>query len=203
MDKELIESYLAGVISGDGNLQNYFIQIDGDNSNWLELINRLFQLLFRKKGKITKRSEKSFRLYINCKKIVKMFNEKWTIPIGNKSYSIKPPLEKLTNNLMKVYYLIGWLDAEGTVEDWKKDNIIYKRIQFKTKSKEIRDFLSEILQSNEIEVSNYKDCEDSFRIQIARKSSIQKFKEKLCFLHPEKRTRLLKWCHSTGSKAET
>ena len=192
MKRKLVESYLAGVISGDGSMQKYFIQIDGDNKEWLSFINGLFQLLFGKRGKITRRGKKCFRLYINSREIVKFFNEEWCIPLGKKSHSVRPPRERLTENAMRVYYAIGWLDSEGTVEDWKKGNHSYKRIQFKTKSREVRDFLFEILQENDIEACRYEDKEGSFRIQIAKESSIRTFGEKLNFFHPKKRARLLK-----------
>jgi hypothetical protein len=184
-----IEAYLAGVISGDGYLHKNFIQIDGDSKEWLETVSRFFQELFGKKGKlVAKQNSKGARLYLSSREISKHFNNEWCIPFGNKSSIITPPVDKLQEPDAARAYLIGWFDSECHVEHWRKPNTnkTYLRIQFKTKSKPIRDFLAKILQDCNITISSYKDCENSYRIQIGSRNSIEAFENNFFFIHPNK-----------------
>ena len=197
-----IEAYLVGVISGDGYLHKNFVQIDGDSREWLEIINQFFWELFAKRGKVVnKKNSNGVRLYLSSRKISKHFNKEWNIPFGNKSKTITPPTDMLQEYEKARAYLIGWFDSECHVENWRKPNTdkTYLRIQFKTKSEPIRDFLAKILDESKITTSCYRDCENSYRIQIGSRQSIDAFKNNFFFVHPNKN--LIP--SSTASKAET
>ena len=182
------KAYIAGVIGGDGHLNKNFIQIDGDSPQWLQTINTLFTTCFNKQGRVYhKKGSRGYRLYISSRSPVHYFHEKWNIPFGKKSKIIEPP-RSLTQERELKSFLIGWFDAEAHVEHWKhpRTKRIYLRIQFKTKSESIRNFLLTILQDSGVNASVYKDNEGSFRLQISSRNDITEYKQNFIFLHPKK-----------------
>ncbi len=202
------EAYLAGAIGGDGHLNEYFIQLDDGAPEWLEIIAGFFEKLFCKHSRVRKkRGSNDYKMYICSKQLAKYFHDRWKIPFGKKSYSIAPPVDELIAKETRRAYLGGWFDAEAHVENWKKprSHRVYRRIQFKTKSKAVRDFLHQILEETNVSASCFEDNEGSFRLQIGSKKAVEAFESEFVLMNPKKLAALnfFQVPDSTGSKSET
>lgn len=180
-------AYLMGLISGDGNIQHYFIRIvDGQREN-LEYVEALIKNQFNIPTRLRKESDNKWYLEINSKIICEFFDKVLEIPIGNKEKVAVPSLIKESNDEIKFAYIKGWIDAESSVEKWfKSKEKWYPRICFKVKNKKIWEWIIQELENKNIIVSKFIDIEYSFRFQILKLESLKLYVNYIGFLYPTK-----------------
>jgi intein-encoded DNA endonuclease-like protein len=182
-------SYLAGIISGDGTLTKYFIKIsDGSEVN-VRFLEKLTKEIFRINSHVRQESDNKWTIEFDSRILVKYFNERFEIPIGNKSESVSVPEVIKSSDLdVRISYIQGWIDAEGYLENWKKPHTdkSYRRINFCTKSRDVIDWIAKEVKDLGIEVSNVWYSSKVFRFQIARKDSVCRFIKDVGFRYPTK-----------------
>lgn len=186
-----MKAYLAGIISGDGNLQEYFIQITDQYEENLKLTKDLFYREFGVPVSLRKITENKYVIEICSKLIVDYFADILKIQKHTKQNQKVPEIIQHGNEKIKIAYIRGWMDAEGNIEDWHRDKIHqYVRINFKIKDKNIVNWISEELMKNSITHNVRKDKEGMYRIQIASKKSVLRYYNKIGFTFPKKKSRL-------------
>ena len=125
-------SYLIGVIAGDGTLiktkrkkggNHYVVKIYANSTNFLEQLNRLFELNFKNSGKIIKdkRKQNTYLLEIPNASIY------WYFEILNTKYKDSNLPLFCTNKEFFNNYLAGLIDTDGSIS--------CKRVQLKLKDK--------------------------------------------------------------------
>lgn len=180
-------SYLSGLISGDGNIQKYFTRIVDEHKENLICVDSILKEQFSLPTKLRKEYDKKWLLEINSRIITEFFNKVLEIPIGSKNKIEIPTLIKESRPEIKHAYIKGWMDAEGSVEQWfKTKDKWYPRICFKVKNKEIWEWITKELQILNIHISKFIDKEESYRFQISRAESINLYFKHIGFFYPTK-----------------
>ena len=160
--------YLAGVIAGDGHLEKNKprIVIGWTKKQFLLSIKRRTKI----KGSIfLDKSAGVWKFAINSKDLYNQMQEKFNIPVGKKSARIKPP-KKYNIDYIR-YYIAGWFDTDGNVED----NNGSLRIRLRIKSRAIRDFVSKQLNNIGIETRIHDRSDLRYTVEINKKSDVNKF----------------------------
>jgi hypothetical protein len=89
---------------------------------------------------------------------------------GKKSYLLKPPIR-----CDPLWYIVGFIDGDGWIEQVKKKangkTYYYLRIGIKTKSRELRDWMRQVLHSLGI-ITSKADKKDGYEIHINRNAWI-------------------------------
>ncbi|MGC9778983.1 MAG: helix-turn-helix domain-containing protein [Candidatus Heimdallarchaeota archaeon] len=137
-------AYFLGEVVGDGHLTYHNIQLVDFSQNQVSLIQHLANNLFGIEASISGEN-KIWILQINNKWVVRLINFLTDQPIGGPKYdSLKEPLIIKTDNLLRIHFWSGVLDADGTyikclgltskskflIQDFgsflKANNILYK-----------------------------------------------------------------------------
>ena len=88
------------------------------------------------------------------------------IRTGKKSYLLKPPIR-----CDPLWYIVGFIDGDGWIEQVKKKangkTYYYLRIGIKTKSRELRDWMRQVLHSLGV-ITSKADKKDGYEIHIDR-----------------------------------
>ena len=159
-------SYLCGLIAADGHLESsgciVLAQKDRRFIDWLaELIRnsniKISSVFFDRSAGVwkIKMRDKDFFSYLLSN----------GIRTGKKSYSLKPP-----TRCDPLWYIVGFIDGDGWVEQVKRKpngKTYYLRIGVKTKSRELRDWMRQVLHSLGI-ITNKADKKDGYEIHIDR-----------------------------------
>jgi len=174
------KAYLMGLIYGDGSVyfrhkyKDYTLEIEQKSKNFLKLVSRSIEKLYKKKGKISFHSG-LWRLRVYSKKVYQEFIDVKKDPL--KIFS------KLTKK-ERFNFISGLIDAEGNVSE--------KRIRISNSHKqllsEIRNFLeSEGIKCGRIYPNTPK--RKVWTLSIYGKN-VRKLKKKVCLFHPKKRLHL-------------
>lgn len=186
-------AYLAGLISGDGNIQNYFTRIVDQYKENLQCAEVILKRQLKLPTTLRKEKDNKWLLEINSKVVSEFFEKVIGVPIGSKDNINVPQIIKKARSEIKLAYIKGWMDAEASVEQWfKTKEKWYPRICFKIKNKKIWKWMTKELETYNICVSKYIDKENSYRFQINRRDSIKSYLMFVGFLYPTKLKKLKK-----------
>lgn len=175
MDKEK-ESYLAGLILGDGHIEkgNNRIVISSTEKKFLkkvgDFLDNTFSLFFDKSAGV-------WKLGFYSKKLCSELNRIYSIPSGNKTNA--------KNIFFGVYpdkFISGLCDAEGWFE---KDKGKYWKIRIKLKSKDIIQKVREELNKLAFNPRGHCKSEGSCVVEINRQDEVKSFVKKFMLIHPK------------------
>ncbi|MBL7169464.1 MAG: hypothetical protein ISS48_00405 [Candidatus Aenigmarchaeota archaeon] len=186
--KELM-SYIAGLIASDGHLEktSYGISIATSSKIFANKIcNILRKVNF--KAKIYK-SRTCYVVYWHDKDLQNILIKDFSIPKGNKSDILCPPVIKKNE---VPYYLRGFFDGDSSVHRRKMRNKYVPRIRVMSTSKIILEWIKEQLYELNINSGSlFHDIPHGFgykmnyRLEIYG-NAVKKFKEKIDYNHPDK-----------------
>ena len=178
--KDEIESYLAGVVIGDGHIEfsTNRIVISSNKKEFIEKISTLLDYLEIKYSEFLDKSAKVWKIATNSKKLGTLFKTKYNVPSGNKTHSeICPEID----NAHARYLISGLFDAEGWFE---KDKGKYLRIRIKMKNRSIMNFVENLLQQWDFKPKKHIKADGSIVVEINRQSEVNSFLDFFILLHP-------------------
>ena len=192
-------AYSIGLIGGDGSLissdkENSLHIVDCSYDFHKNVISPLFLRIFKKEPKISSMTTKlrriTYRSRFRDKEIVRYYLA--FLPSKNKTYEMRTPLEIMNGGeRIKIGYLRGWMDAEGSVTSTKtvrKSKIyVYPKITFQVANECIRNELTSIMSQLGIHFTIW-DYKNMRGFQIVGKHT-RKYFDLVDFLHPEKTSR--------------
>ena len=120
-------AYFVGIICGDGYVsqKNFVIEIKDDRPDFLKNVySPLIERLFSKRPRVVRDSDgqNTFRCYFWSKEASKLLKE-WGI-VSPKSFTVCAPLWiKNGNKIIKVNFLRGVMDTDGSIYEKKNRNI--------------------------------------------------------------------------------
>ena len=185
-------AYLLGALrDGTADIRegkNYEIKIAQKETEWLRLLQRLFERNFRAKGNITRHVNGTDILRINGKDVVKNIleisemktpQEFWDTPTVIKGQSLE----------IQIHYLRGFFDAEGGLpkNPWTAKQ---KYLSFSQKNRGSLEFLREVLTRKEFNPTNITFCGNVWEFRLTRKKDLFLFSKNIGSLHKDKISRL-------------
>ena len=184
---------LAGIIASDGhitkNLSTIFV-INKDKEFMGEVVVPLLSYIAGKEpSKLTfvpsGFGTGKFKVYICSKDLSKQFVNKYNIPPGSKSRTIKPPQNLTLDESMD--FLCGFIAGDGSVTHDRTR----PKIEIWSKSKELIIWFSLVLKKAHIQSRVFEDRKRSkFLVRIGKKEEFKKFSERYEIPHPQKQLRL-------------
>ena len=177
-----IESYLAGLITGDGHIDTKTnkITITTKNSKFKDVIYVLLKKLkFKPTITFDVSGGKVWRVSLYSNKFKMKLINKYNLGKGNKTPQIKYPTPPKTNT---IEFLSGLYDAEGWFEIDKNK---YYRIRFKIKNKPIADFVRKELNRHNFRPTSHRKTEGSYVVDINKQKDVAKFMRTFVLLHPK------------------
>ena len=187
---------LAGIVGSDGHLAKDEPQVIIINKN-LEFIekivipliikftNKFPYLRFNKSGFGTGK----YFVRVWSPKIWKKLQEKYSIPYGAKSKTIKPPSNLSKKD--KIDFLRGWIAGDGSITHERSR----PKIEIWSKSNEMLVWFKKILNENEIESRIfYAKKKNEYILRIGKQNSVKLFLKRLSIPHPSKQEKLLTLC---------
>ncbi len=190
-EKKLLQPYLTGLIYGDGHLGIEAIQFVNKEESLIKKFKE--EILPLTENKISRFDYEGFsRVQICDKKLIKKINKEYEMPIGNKTKIFKMTEKTLTAKDSGIALLLqGLYDCEAHV------NLFANCIQFSTANKDLARKLPIILMRFGITSSTYAQEKDGkgnirpyYRISIYGKDNLEKFEEKIGFVHKKKKEKL-------------
>lgn len=123
----LLNSYWAGFIAADGNISKNFRLVQISISKKDRIILEKFKNDICFDGKIENtniksKNQKASQIRFSSHKIVEDLNFNFNI-VPNKTFVLEPPNLINFNNILA--YIIGYIDGDGTISEYKKDNCKY------------------------------------------------------------------------------
>ncbi len=192
-NKEIL-AYLVGIISGNGRLEINKPLITMIDKNKQFIANVVAPYVSRVVGKnpsiFYDEDTETWKIVIESTDFWKLLNSEYLVPLGDKAEILVVP-RKISQSSIKVQkaYIRGWLDVKGHLRVIKKSTRSYFRLEFDTKSKPIRDFISRRLNKWNITTKNYTK-EKTYGFKITDYTSLIRYKNIIGFKHPEKRKKL-------------
>ncbi|MFH1586399.1 MAG: ATPase, T2SS/T4P/T4SS family [Candidatus Diapherotrites archaeon] len=183
--------YLAGLIYGDGHIHSEGIQFVNNEKSVIE--NFADGIGKTTKNKVSVKNYGNYsRVNVFDKKLVKLFEEEYDIPLGNKTKKFKITKKALSSSESNIGELLcGFFDAEAHV------NLHSNSIQFSTSNPDLAKKLPMILQRFGIHSSTNIQEKDGkgnigpyYRISIYGKDNLEKYQGKIGFRHSAKRQKL-------------
>lgn len=197
--KDTIAISNAGLISGDGTLQDYFIQITDQYKENLKFVKTLFEKEFKIPITLRKINDRKYVIEISSKLLVDYFAE--ILKVQRKTKINQEVPEIITNNKdrIKFSYIKGWMDAEANIERWNKtQDRWYVRINFKVKDKRIVEWMSKELKKIKIKNNVRQQKDGCYRMQIASQKAVLYYYKIIGFSYPRKREYLSKLLEELG-----
>ncbi len=161
----------------------YRIEIEQNNKEWLQIIQNCFEKCYNKKSKIRMTSKGYYRLLCHSKSIyIELKNLR-----QNFSQLLDKPIE------YQICFLQGVFDAEGSVHSYRN------QIRVASKNKNLIDTITQMLSNLNIKFGNLDTNKTTNVISIPLYGfeNIEKFSEIIGFRHPEKLKRLNKILQKT------
>jgi DNA-binding transcriptional regulator WhiA len=187
-------SYLAGFISGDGNLfvsekHDYLVSLHNKDRVILRRMVGMISDSFGYKSSI-KNGHGCYKVEIRSTIIHAFFNTIMEIESGRKNAIKIPEKIKSDQNLVRSF-IAGFFDAEGSVHLQK--NMRTCQLSFSQKQRGILNEVKCELEKDSIETVIYAGSPSTRTIWLlyGNKGSLRPFAEKIPFLHPKKRKKLM------------
>ena len=187
---------LAGIVGSDGHIAKDEPQIIITNKN-LDFIERtVVPLIIKFTNKIpyikfinSGFGTGKYFVRVWSPNLWKELQDKYNIPSGAKSKTIKPP-----NNLSrtdKIDFLRGWIAGDGSVTNERGR----PKIEIWSKSNEMLGWFKNVLEKNGIESRLfYARKKDEYILRIGKKDSVKMFLNTISIPHPSKQEKLLTLC---------
>ncbi len=170
--------------------KNYEIKIAQKETEWLKLLQKLFERNFQAKSNITKHVNGTEILRINGKDVVKRILEISEMKIPQEFWNTPTIVKKQTLKI-QTHYLRGFFDAEGGLP--KNPQTAKQRyLSFSQKNKESLEFLREILIRKRFGPTNITFCGNVWEFRLTRKDNLSLFSKTIGSWHKDKISRL-KW----------
>ncbi len=190
--EKIIQPQLLGMIYGDGHVGHECIEFVNNENSLTKSFEQFAKEITPNKVVIKNYGTYS-RVKFHDKKIIKELNEKFNIPIGNKTKTFKFEKEILCGENDSLAKLVrGLFDCEAHV------NLEANCIQFSTSNKDLSRKLPLILQRFGVMSSIYAQKKDGkgnfgpyYRISIYGKENITNFENKIGFSHEKKKQKLM------------
>lgn len=184
-------SYLAGFISGDGNLflsdkRDYIVSLHNKETTLLINMIEMLRSNFGYDAHI-KKGHGCSTVEIRSAAIHAFFNRIMEIESGRKK-AIKIPEKIKSNRKLIRSFIAGFFDAEGCVALQK--NMKTCQISISQKQKGILDEIKAEMEKDGIMMTFYDNGSGCCRM-YGNKGSLRPFSEKIPFIHTGKRERLL------------
>jgi intein/homing endonuclease len=184
-------SYLAGFISGDGNLflsekRDYIVSLHNKETTLLMNMIEIVRSSFGYDAAIRKGHGCS-TVEIRSAVIHTFFNRIMEIESGRKK-AIKIPEKIKSDRKLIRSFIAGFFDAEGCVALQK--NMKTCQISISQKQKGILDEIKAEMEKDGIMLTFYDNGSGCFRM-YGNKDSLRPFSEKIPFMHPKKRQKLM------------
>ena len=194
MERDKALWYLIGALR-DGSVyyyqrsRNYYVIWYSSNKSYLEriIIPRLKKLGYSS-AKVYQYKKGHYRVRISSKRLYQYIAEKCEHPVyTHEPWPTPPPIRRALLDL-KIEYVRGFVDAEGSVISSQKGF----QIDISQKIKEPLEFLQEVLAEIGIRTTGiYKGPDNVWRLRISSISNIARFHNLVGFRHPCKRKRLV------------
>ena len=190
-EKQLFEPYLAGLIYGDGHIRSGAIQFVNTDNKVLEKFEESITKV--SKNKLGRKDYKDFsRMQVWDTKLVDKFQEKYEIPLGNKTKKFRIVEKILTSNNEDIAKLLkGLFDCEAHV------NLHSNSIQFATSNPDLAHKLPLVLLRFGINASLSSQEKDGkgnigpyYRVSIYGKDNIEKYAQNIGFYHSSKNEKI-------------
>src|SRR3989338_329393 len=139
-------SYLAGLIAGDGHLENKTnkIVIFSSDKEFVDSLDEILKIVIAKRSVFYDRNAKEWKVSFYSRELQDLLIKDYGLLKGSKSRAVEFP-----ENAKDVKsYISGLFDADGWFE---KDKEIYLRIRLKMKSEKLVKSVSDNLKSFFIE----------------------------------------------------
>lgn len=183
---------LAGIIGSDGHIYGNLLSVCVVNKN-LPFIEKVVIPLFRE---ITGKNPKpkfvpagfgngKYKVTVSSVKFNKTLMDKYNIPPGAKSRTIKPP--KLSELDEKIDFLRGWISGDGSVT---RDRTRAK-IEIWSKSLKILNWFKDVLLTMGINSRLFEERNKrEYILRIGRKDDVELFYRKVKIPHPKKQEKM-------------
>lgn len=183
---------LAGIIGSDGHIykDRYSLCVVNKNEDFIE--NVVIPLIHKITGKKKKSKfvpsgygNGKFKVHVTSVNFCKELIEKFNIPAGAKSQTIKPP--NLSDNKRRIDYLRGWIAGDGSVTN---DRTRVK-IEIWSKSFVMLEWFADVLKENGIKTKMFEEKQKKEHIlRIGRKDDVLLFYKMIRIPHSEKQNKL-------------
>lgn len=168
--------------------KNYEIKIAQKESDWLRLLQKLFEKSFEISGNITKHINGTEILRINGKNAVEVILKISEMKVPQDSWET-PKVIREQSLEIQINYLRGFFDAEGGLPK-NPETAKQKYLAFSQKNRESIEFLREILIKKNFNPTNITFCGNVWEFRLTRKKDIVNFCKTIGSWHSEKRKRL-------------
>ncbi len=131
-------SELLGYVIADGSLSKNRLNVAG-GPDVIERVQEIVLKLFGKKGKVTKKNDRNYRLDLACQTAPSLLRDLFGIPFGKKAFIVKLPKQLFTaSNECKRAFIKAYFDCDGTVSS---------NLRAFSRSKQMMEDLSALLYS--------------------------------------------------------
>jgi len=212
-------SEFIGILIGDGHLhysdmpgkrKNYYVSISGSLSEDLAYhknhVRLLFYKLFKEDIRILRQRHDEILTKKHSKKIVALLNERFQIPIGNKTSTCRvPEIIKNTNKTFKSRFLRGLADTDFSLmfKDKGSGKHTYPTIRIGFKSLKLVEDIYDMLKGfdfrfGKIIKEKYYDIRSNkktikYSIYIYGKKNLEKWMKEIGFKNDKHITKYLIW----------
>jgi len=189
--KELVKPYLVGLIYGDGHLGQETMQFVNKEESLLEEFGKEIRPLTQ--NKVSRSDYSGFsRINVSDKKLIREISAQYEMPIGNKTKTFRLTEKTLSAKDSEIAMLLqGLFDCESHV------NLHANCIEFSTANKDLAKKMPMILTRFGIASTIFAQEKDGkgntgpyFRVAIHGKDNLEKFREKICYRHQQKKKNL-------------
>lgn len=193
-------SYFLGILVTDGNMYAntkrgyYSIQLFNSYEDETEMLLQLIQFLFSYKSFVRKRKlgfnkRISNEIHINSKKLIYQLKEKFNIPTGAKSKTLRLPKIMFNTTKENMYNFIrGVIDGDGTISK-------YKIIRIASGSPKFLEDMKHLLKILDIETKDIRYERTAYVLPFRVKSTLELSKQMYSntkFYYPRKRAKFEK-----------
>ncbi len=192
---------LAGIVASDGHLEKDRRGIKVITTSKLFLDEVVLPLLSKVSGKVPSvykgrtgfSNRQKYVAYLYDEFLSSKLRSDFAIPMGKKSAIIKPP--QVMTQAEVISYIQGWFAGEGSasLDVHFKNGRRYSTAQIMlwVKNEFISAWLFQVLNSLGIKAKLFHSVKrEQFLVIIRERASVFLFKDKIGFVHPEKREKL-------------
>ena len=172
-------AWLLGVITGDGHVGRYFVEISDKYRKNLMIVKKVIEQLGFKAIITKDKRENRYRLWVNSVSFVNYLKRMGLVRGG----CLPSQILNTTNTNLITSYIKGLFDAEGYIELWKPRNTI--RINFANSSEEVSFFVRDKLREMGLK-PYFRYSSKAYRIQLYRKTDVKTYISLIGFKYPSK-----------------
>jgi replicative superfamily II helicase len=203
LDKDL--SWLIGAVAGDGHIESSAVKLSGSENRLLERFKDIVDQKLERDVSVTERKKDNVKTCsFNAKAVSDILHDHFGIPREKKARNLKIPEIGLPDELL-ASYIRGLLDTDGSV-NCRENSEGASCIEFYTASDRLATELHTSLlrfginahrdrrktegRGTEIEEHQIHTNGDIHRLKIYGSDQLRKYRDKIGFTHPEKKSRL-------------